>query len=238
MQKRTTINYGNFLLSLSDAIDLANPEIAQHQLRTAYIAWEICKAADLSNEMIKDIFIASLYHDVGAITVEEKASLHNFETDIFNKHCQRGELLLKRMPSFENILLIVLFHHTRWDEWADSLETYHVISSQIVQLADYVERLIDRGKYILHQVETIIENVKSQSDKLIHSQIINYFLEVSKREDFWLDLISDRLYSILFHNGHLKSVEIELTETLTISKLLRNLIDFKSPFTATHTTKL
>ncbi len=235
MKKISTINCGNFLLSLSDAIDLASPIIALHQQRTAYIALEICKVANLSNEMTKDIFIASLFHDVGAITIEEKVLLHNFETDLLDKHCQRGELLLKRMPSFDKISQIVLYHHTSWDEWADPLETYHVISSQIVQLADYIERLIERDKYILYQTEDIIENIKVQSGKLIHSQIINYFLEISKREDFWLDLISPRLYSILFHNGPLKSVEIDIFEVLTISKLLRDLIDFKSPFTATHT---
>ena len=236
MQKQIAINCGNFLLSLSDAIDLANSEIAQHQLKTAFIAWEISRVANLSPEMIKDIFVASLFHDVGAITVEEKILLHNFETDLLNKHCQRGELLLKRMPSFENIAKIVLYHHTRWDEIAEPLETYHIISSQILQLADYIERLIDHNKYILHQSDNIIDNVKVQSGKLVHSKIINYFLEVAKREDFWLDLISTRLYSILFNNGPLKSKEIDISEILTISKLFRDLIDFKSPFTATHTT--
>lgn len=236
MQKKATINYGNFLLSLSDAIDLANPEIVQHQLRTAYISWEICQVADLHDEMVKDIFIASLYHDVGAITTEEKTLLHDFETDTLMKHCQKGELLLKRMPFFEKISKIVFYHHTNWEEINEPLETYHVISSQIVQLADYIERLIDRKKYILHQTEVIINEIKSQADKLVHSLVINYFLEVSKREDFWLDLVSDRLYSKLFRYGPLNSVEIDISKILTISKLFRDLIDFKSPFTATHTT--
>ena len=42
-----TVNLANVLLSLSDAIDLASSSISQHQLRTAYIACELGKQAEL-----------------------------------------------------------------------------------------------------------------------------------------------------------------------------------------------
>jgi len=40
-------NLNNLLLSLSEVVDLANPSIAQHQQRTAFIALEIAIKADL-----------------------------------------------------------------------------------------------------------------------------------------------------------------------------------------------
>lgn len=219
MQKTKITNYGNFLLSLSDAIDLANPEIAQHQQRTAYIAWEISRQANLSSEMINDIFIASLFHDVGAITIEEKTMLHNFETDNLFKHCLRGELLLKRIPSFDIISQIVKYHHKKWSDWDESLETCYVISSQILELSDYIERLINRKKYILHQTDNILDYVKNSSSKMIHPKIIEYFMEISKREDFWLNLISSKLFSILNLSVPLNLIEIEISEIEKMSNV-------------------
>jgi HD-GYP domain-containing protein (c-di-GMP phosphodiesterase class II) len=235
MRTINTINLGNLLLSLSDAIDLANSIISQHQQRTAYIAWEICKSANLPKNITKNVFIASLLHDAGAITVEEKTSLHNFEETNTEKHCLRGEILLKRCSEFEKISTIVKYHHTKWQEWNEPLETEHILASQIVLLSDYIERSINRNQYILHQTNNIIEKLSGISNSLVHPQVIEYFLNTSKREEFWLDITSPRLYSLLFHNGPLHNTEIDYFKLENISKLFRDIIDFKSPFTATHT---
>jgi hypothetical protein len=45
MQRQTAVNLGNLVLSLSDAMDLASPSIIQHQQRTAFVVWEMGKAA-------------------------------------------------------------------------------------------------------------------------------------------------------------------------------------------------
>lgn len=235
MRITNTINLGNLLLSLSDAVDLANSIISQHQQRTAYIAWEICKSANLPEDITKNVFIASLLHDTGAITIEEKTSLHNFEETNTKKHCLRGEILLKRCSEFDKISTIVKYHHTEWQEWNESLETEHILASQIVLLSDYIERLINRNQYILHQTNNIIEKLNAISNSIVHPQVIKYFLNISKREEFWLDITSPRLYSLLFHNGPLHNTEIDYFKLENISKLFRDIIDFKSPFTATHT---
>ncbi len=79
MERGVSVNLGNFLLSLSDAMDLASPEMAQHQQRTAFIAWEITKTAGLSEKMTEDIFVAALLHDIGFFRVEEKLAFIRFD---------------------------------------------------------------------------------------------------------------------------------------------------------------
>ena len=64
---------------------------------------------------------------------------------------------------------IVKHHHTKWHEWKEPIENEQVISSQIVLLADYIERLINRDKYILHQVDHLIEQVKLLSEKEVRT---------------------------------------------------------------------
>jgi HD-GYP domain-containing protein (c-di-GMP phosphodiesterase class II) len=59
-------------------------------------------------------------------------------------------------------------------------------------------------------------------------------MQFATKEEFWFDLISPRLYSVLFYKGPLIDTEIDFIELENISKLFRDLIDFKSPFTATH----
>lgn len=235
MKNKKSINLGNLLLSLSDAIDLANSKISQHQQRTAYIALEICKSAGLSIEEIRRVFVAALLHDTGAITIEEKRLLHDFDENVNLKtHCLRGEQLLKRIPDFEKISSIVRYHHTEWKDWKEDINHPDVFASQILLLADYIERVIDREKYILHQIEEIIDIVNSISGSLVHHSIVKYFIDFSRREDFWFNLMSSRLYSFLYFKGPLQNVEVSYLELENISKLFRDIIDFKSPFTATH----
>ena len=236
MLKEISVNLGNFLLSLSDAVDLASPSIASHQLRTAFVAWQIGKVARLREETIEKIYIAALLHDVGALTPEEKILLHDFEEKNPETHCVRGESLFESTPLLRPAARIVRFHHRPWEKWKTSIDSPDVLESQVLFLADLLERLIKRGQYILHQVEMLTSKITSISGSKIHPDIVDMFMVISKREDFWLDLMSPRLYSLLLHFGPFRRVEIDLQGISSLAWLFRSIIDFRSRFTATHST--
>ena len=67
------------------------------------------------------------------------------------------------------------------------------------------------------------------------SQKLEYFVDISKREEFWLDLVPPRLYPLLLQSGPFRNVEIDMDGISLIGNLYRDIIDFKSRFTATHT---
>jgi len=231
-------NLGNVLLSLSDAIDLADPAISMHQLRTAYIAWKLSESLSLSTDQVSNIFIASLLHDAGAITSEEKLALHRFEEVHVQLHCIKGELLLGRLPEFAPLGKYIRHHHTEWAEWQkskESIATEYVLGAQVILLADLVERLLNRNTHILLQTDSIRSHIQSLRGRVIEGSLVDRFLEISGAEDFWLDIASPRLYSLLFSQGPLRTVEIGNDRLEMISKLFKDLIDFKSPYTATHT---
>ena len=234
MRRHTTVNLGNLLLSLSDAMDLASPSLIQHQQRTAFIVWEMGRVANLPNERLEKNFIAALLHDIGAFSLEEKISLRNYETENVEPHCIRGEILLRNIPWLKDSSKIIRLHHKEWHHWEESIENSLVFGSQLLFLADYLERQIIRDQYILHQHEDIISKIKSFSGSLIHSRVVDLFLTVSNREEFWLDLVSPRLYSLLLNKGPYRKIEIDLADISLISKLFRNIIDFRSRFTSTH----
>ena len=102
MYQNPSVNLSNLLLSLSDALDLASPELSLHQMRTAFIAWEISKAANLPPGLTEQLFIAALLHDVGALTPEDKLSLHSNEVDDVEPHCILGEAFIDQVLMFEH----------------------------------------------------------------------------------------------------------------------------------------
>lgn len=241
MQRHVSVNLGNLLLSLSDITDIANPEISHHQFRTAFIAVEIANHSGASKKVIENIFAAALLHDVGAISVEEKTELHNLKeipthNQVLQVHAYRGELLLKQTPWFKNISKAVRYHHTNYKDMENAIDHIDVFSAQVINLADYVERLIDRSKHILLQYKDIREYIKKLEHHIVHSSIIKYFLEASEREEFWLDLASDKLFTVLKENGPYRNQFIDIEDIMNISEMYKNAIDFKSPYTATHTT--
>ena len=241
MKSIVRVNLGNLLLSLSDAMELAGPDIAQHQQRTAFIVWQMGKSAGLSQITIEEVFVAALLHDLGALSVEEKQSLHRsaineIETKNAEAHCIRGEAFLLRAQWLEKSSGIVRYHHRYWSEWDKPvvLNSHLVLKSQILLLADHVERFINREQYILHQDKEILSRIASMKGTLIQPEAVEYFLQAAAREEFWLDLTSPRLYSILLHEGPYRSIEIGIQELGNISSIFRNIVDFRSRFTATH----
>jgi HD-GYP domain-containing protein (c-di-GMP phosphodiesterase class II) len=234
MQRNITVNLGNLVLSLSDAMDLASPLLIQHQQRTALVAWEMGKAARLSNERLERLFIAALLHDIGAFSLEEKISLRNFAFEDLEEHCIRGELLLNNIPWLKDSARIIRFHHTEWQHWEESIEIPIVLESQLLELADYLERSINREQYILHQHEDIIAKIESLSGSSLHPQVVDLLISVSHSEEFWLDLVSPRLYSLLLNEGPFRKLEIDYPDISIIAELFRNIIDFRSRFTSTH----
>ncbi len=234
MFRKITVNLGNLILSLSEAIDLADPQLIQHQQKTAFIVWEMAKIANLSDERISQLFIAALLHDIGAFSLEEKIAMKNFEIDNIESHCIKGEALLKKIPWFVDAALIIRNHHRDWSRWDEPIEDSFVFDSQLLYLADYVERRINREVYILHQKDKILDEIKNISGSLIHPIVVDLFFTVSYREEFWLDLSNRRLYSVLLNEGPFKGKEIAFSELALISELFRNIIDFRSRFTSTH----
>src|SRR5450759_3720232 len=234
MQRNITVNLGNLVLSLSDAMDLASPLLIQHQQRTAFVVWEIGKAARLSIERLEKVFIAALLHDIGAFSLEEKISLRDFEIEKVEDHCIRGELLLNNIPWLKDSAKIIRFHHKEWQHWGESIENPIVLESQLLFLADYLERAIKREDYILHQHEDIISKIESLSGSSLHPQVVDLFISVCHSEEFWLDLVSPRLYSLLLNEGPFRKIEIDYSDISIIAELFRNIIDFRSRFTSTH----
>jgi len=237
IKRNITVNLGNLVLSLSDAMDLASPLLIQHQQRTAFTVWEMGKAAGFSGETLEQLFIAALLHNIGAFSLEDKISIRNSWFEDFEdieEHCIRGELLLYNIPWLKDSAKIIRYHHREWRHWDEPIDNPVVFKSQLICLADYLERAINREQFILHQHEDITCRIKQLSGTLLHPDVVQLFTSVSSSEEFWLDLISPRLYSLLLNEGPFRKTEIGYPDISLIAGLFRSIIDFRSRFTSTH----
>lgn len=237
MYNPISIKLLDFLLSLSESLDLFNPLLAQHQIRTAFIAWKIGEELRLVPLDLETIITAALLHDIGALTPEDKVALHESEYDRdIHQHCIIGEKLLSQSPLFEEQAKIIRYHHTGYRVWEEANASQLALHSQILYLADVVERAIKRHEYILYQVRDINSNITSLSGTDFHPDIVAAYLAISSVEEFWFDLVSHFVTELLRDNSPSRNTLIYQQDFLEISEILRKIIDFRSHFTSTHST--
>lgn len=234
MLREIYVNLNNIFLSLSDAIDLANPDIACHQMRCAYMAWQMATQAGLPHDRVKRLYMAALLHDIGALSPIDKTRLHAFEEADANAHCIQGEVLFQSVPLLAPAAPIVRHHHRDWRDCDQPISLPDVMDAQILLLADWVERLIQRHSFILNQMDGITHQIQSMEGETFHPDIVALFTATSNREEFWLDVTSSRLYGLLLREAPLRSTEVPFEDIASISQVIQKIIDFRSPFTATH----
>ena len=234
MERYKPISLLNLLLSLSEAMDLAGPEIVQHQQRTAFIAWELGRAAKLPEARLEQLFYAALLHDMGALSVEEKYSILHETGGEFGEHAARGEVLLRKFPFLGDAASLVGNHHACWDDQKCNISENLNLERQILQFADTLERSIIRGTYILYQQKDLTERMHKLSGTVLHPDVLELFNSVSVREEFWLDMTSRRLYPLLLNSGPSRRIEVGIDNLFQIAEVFANIIDFRSRFTSTH----
>lgn len=237
LKQRTSVNLGNLVLSLSDALDLAYTSLAMHQQRTAFVAWELGRAAGIGGARLETLFLAALLHDIGALSTEEKRSLHANEVGEVREvavHCVQGARLFEATPWLASAAPLVLHHHRPFRDWSGSHDAAQAFDAQLLCLADTLERHVDRSTYVLHQDQPLRDFITSQAGDQFSPDAVALFREISAREEFWLDLTSPRLYSLLLHNGPFRAIDVDVDSVGLYAELLSRIVDFKSPFTATH----
>jgi HD-GYP domain-containing protein (c-di-GMP phosphodiesterase class II) len=234
MFQEISVNGGHLILAFSDGLDMAFPSLAAHQQRVAFIAGELAKQRNLSRERCENILIAGLLHDIGALSIEEKKAIHDNHSHPYEQHCIQGERLFRSSPWLAPSAALVRNHHRPWSTWESPGDNPVAVDSQILYLADDLERHIDRNVYILHQEDRLLNRLRRLAGRQIDPDLVDLFGELSRREEFWLDLTSPHLLTLLERNKALHAVELDIANLTIFARLFSRIIDFKSPFTATH----
>lgn len=227
------------LLTLSEALDGVHPAVADHQHRVAYISISMCRAMGMANKELFDVFRAAVLHDLGLIRVENRLlALRDDNLEAVQWHAEAGFELLKDNPLLAQAAEAVRFHHQPWayGQGAEHDGRRVPFASHVIVLADYIERAIDREVHILDQAKEITQRITRLGEAEFHPDCVEALREVARRESFWLDCVSERIYSVLLDqvaDWPLLTIDEKTIEP--IAEMFARVVDAASSWTATHT---
>lgn len=227
------IELTRFIIMLSDALELASPGMAMHQTKTSFIALRIADKLGFSRAQRRDLAYAALLHDIGALSPEEKVELHSPDPQLIRRHSRSGLVVLSRVPLLARSALMVGSHHEPWKLLPERTST-ESFDGNIIHLADTVEVSLDWGRYILFQHKEVRDRIRGLRGEEFAPEIADAFHEVSRTEEFWLELASPGLPADFAADESLVAYHCSVAEFAPISTLVRDIIDFRSTFTATH----
>lgn len=225
---------------LSIAMDLISPAMSNHQRRVGYIAQKLAEETGISRIDLNSVLVAGFLHDCGAFSLDERNLAMEFELSapsaFLYRHAEAGYHLLRRFPPFNEVARLVRFHHLPWNYGAGiAFRGRDVpLSAHILHLADRVDVLIDKKRHILCQPKEIVKKIAGSVGTLFAPQLVEAFRALAEKESFWLDIIdidSGNLWGGYSGFGHIMG---DYDSLLGMTSIFSQIIDFRSRFTATH----
>lgn len=222
------------ILKFSRTVDCSSPRLYNHHLQVSYIAINIGKEMGLSQEQLEQVFIASMFLDVGTTSLKDRLELMEFGRQGPSAHAFLGYLLLKGFRPFQNIANFVRYHHIPWKEGRGlEIDGQRIpLESHILHLADRIAVLVKGKQNILARKAEIIEKIRQFSGERFAPEIVEIFAQLSRKEKFWLDLVSHYLPDIL--KNMLELPFLNKKQLMEFSIMLSKMVDYKSLYTASH----
>lgn len=230
MKDKLKVNIFDLLMCFSDALDLVSPLVSGHQVRVAYIAFNLAKQCKLPKEKIDNIVIAACIHDIGATTVEERNEIIKPDFESNGRHEQVGFKYIQG-SIFNDSAELVKYHHQKWNNGIGNKASFE---AHLLHLADRIDTLINKEKEILSQVKDITDEITSKSGSHFMPELVEAFIKLSVNESFWLYTLSKNVSTMLAKDAKLSKIYLDTDELYEVTRWFSNIIDFRSRFTSVH----
>ncbi len=232
-----TVPLHRLVLSLSEALDHIHPEVVDHQQRVTYIATRLGRRMGLDGPALLDLFHGAALHDIGLIGRENRVrtlSLGDLEASSW--HAEAGYRLLKDNPLFARPAEILRYHHVAWAKGRGAVHAGCSVplESHILATADTIEIAIDRNAPILSQADLLVEKTVALAGRRLHPDCVAAFRDLAREEAFWLDIASERIYSILLRQTNWPALTIDEVTLGPIAEVFARIVDAATPWTAVH----
>ncbi len=244
-----TLDLSKFLLSVSSMNALADPLLSDHNYRVAYISFLLAREITYNNEFLSRIIVSGLLHDIGLFLFSSKEDIvmvKSLELEEKGKrihlHAELGFRLLKEFPFFSKIALTIRYHHCSYERFLKNRERAPY-SSQILHLADRIDVFMSNKvpldspfREVLKAKDLLREYLFRISPKIVDRRLVELFInKFLNKEAFWYELYTrDYLLESLQRFLSDFSQKLPFDAFFELAGIFAYLIDFKSPFTATH----
>lgn len=236
LRRKIPVNLWNLVSPLVRTFDLMNPVLGDHGLRVAYLALRIAEELEWPAWRRREAAIAGALHDIGAFSLAERLDLLEFETTDEGTHARAGFLLLQEFQPFGRIAEAVLHHHLHWRNGEGERAGGKPVpeTSHLLHLADRAAVLLRKDQPALGQIPGIRASILERKGSWFVPADVDALLRLFDRDYVWLEIASGSMGESLRHSLGMETIDTDMREFLDFSRLVCRIIDFKSEFTATH----
>ncbi|PKM72225.1 MAG: phosphohydrolase [Firmicutes bacterium HGW-Firmicutes-16] len=229
-------NLYDLIACLIRAVDLVNPKISIHHQQVAYMAFNLANAMQLPMDQKRTLVLAALLHDIGSLSLDDKLGFVEEEPLTMNNHAFIGARLFGSSPFMKDVAEVIKFHHIPWNNGeGKSYRGEDVpLLSHILHLSDRIAIRVNNDENVISQIQPIKEYIKSARDTVFPPELVDTFFGICDEEALWLELVFRPTIFTVQNDISLQSINLTLDETVDFTKILSQIIDFRSPFTATH----
>jgi putative nucleotidyltransferase with HDIG domain len=173
--------------TITDVIEMCDPSTKDHQNRVAALAAQIGQQLMLPSDIIANIRIIGLIHDIGKVILPAEflartCDLSPTDREIVRKHPQAGFDMLEGTDLSDTIKQSVLQHHERLDGsgYPRSLKGCHILTeAKIVSVADVVDAMTSHRPYNTElDLEDAINEITSHEGIYYEPMVVNGCLRV------------------------------------------------------------
>ncbi len=236
LQRKLSFNLWDLVSPLSRTFDLMNPVLGDHGLQVAYLAMRLAEDLDWPAWRRREAAMAGALHDIGAFSLSERIEMMEFETTDEGYHARAGYLLLRGFKPFEKIAEAVLRHHIHWRNGEGEFSEGRPVPecAHLLHVADRTAVLIGKEQPILSQVPGIRTSIRERSGTWFVPAYVDALARLCSRDFIWLEMTSGAMADSMRNSLGTETFDMNVGELLDFSRLICRIIDFKSSFTATH----
>jgi HD-GYP domain-containing protein (c-di-GMP phosphodiesterase class II) len=220
----------DLVAALSSALDVTVHGLAGHHRRMSYLSLRLGMALRLPASRLRRVFLAASLHDVGAILGPQWVGEPPGAAER-DAYARAGAEFLRTSEALFQIADVVAHHQRPYLGGREDAP----LESRIVAVADAVERRIVPGVPILGQRAAIERELGAAAGPELDPVLVVAFLDVSRAEGFWLDLVGEDLdASITELTAEWVHQPMGAGTMIDVGRIFANLIDHRSAFTARH----
>jgi HD-GYP domain-containing protein (c-di-GMP phosphodiesterase class II) len=200
--------------------------LIDHGERVAYIAAIICKECKNKSDFdIPKLLILCILHDIGAYKTNEIDDMFRFETEAYFDHALYGYLFLKNTSHLSEYAEAILYHHT--DYSSAIMRKYRLANyAQIIHLAD-------RFDILMNSRNKEISVIRRQAGINFSPDYVDALFTAEVKYNLSQKIITGEYKQET--DELIKTIEIDFCEVMEYLKILVYAMDFRSPYTVTHT---
>jgi putative nucleotidyltransferase with HDIG domain len=179
--------------TISVTVEMRDQYTAGHQKRVAILARKIAQEMMLPGEKVQAIYMASLIHDIGKISIpaeilSKPTRLNEVEYSIIKTHPQVGYDILKGIEFPWPVAELVLKHHERMDGsgYPQGLGGDEIpLEARILSVADVVEAMASHRPYrAALGIGKALEEISQNKGKLYDADVVRMCLKVFYERNF------------------------------------------------------